>query len=139
MAINLLPDSVFLNISYFDGGSWHLSRRRQRLVHVCERWRSVGFASPTFLELGLVCGRTAYSSNVRSAKPSDSLIRQISNIGPVPPLNEFRPEQPAGHRGSTSRLRLSHGVLLERSRRGKCASPTSFATISFPKEPFLPQ
>jgi hypothetical protein len=60
--INILPDDVLLLVFHFDrviylenyhrldpSWKWH------RLVHVCQRWRSVVFASPNFLDLGLVC------------------------------------------------------------------------------------
>ena len=58
VTVNILPDDVLLLIFYFDGledsewwcisaVSWH------RLVHVCQRWRSVVFASPNFLGLRL--------------------------------------------------------------------------------------
>ena len=69
VTINVLPDDVFLLIFHFDrvahlnqlgdvnrlgdlpsGWRWH------RLIHVCQRWRSVVLASPNFLDLRLVCG-----------------------------------------------------------------------------------
>jgi hypothetical protein len=56
--INILPDDVLLQILHFDrledvSPSWRYSWHR--LVHVCRRWRSVVFASPNFLDLGLLC------------------------------------------------------------------------------------
>ena len=35
---------------------WRLPWRWHQLTHVCQRWRSVVFASPKFLDLALVCG-----------------------------------------------------------------------------------
>ena len=57
--INRLPDEILLHIFYFDRVEHYVqppSWRWRRLVHVCRRWRSVGFASPNFLHLRLVCG-----------------------------------------------------------------------------------
>ena len=84
--INILPDDVLVHIFHFDlvtyfedvdrmigsdttvshvprSGAWerdirlwHLPWGWCRLAHVCQRWRSVVFASPNFLDLKLVCG-----------------------------------------------------------------------------------
>ena len=66
VTINTLPEDVLLHIIHFDRmscvgtalrdtdamrGFW----RWDRLVHVCQRWRSVVFASPNFLDLELYC------------------------------------------------------------------------------------
>ena len=67
VTINILPDDVLLFIFYFDQAIyldglgdfdrvWLPSWRWHRLVHVCQRWRSVVFGSPNFLDLRLVCG-----------------------------------------------------------------------------------
>jgi hypothetical protein len=81
VTIDILPDDVLLLIFQFDlledqetfpylDGLRHLNGIKDldtleddelsllswhRLVHVCQRWRSVVFASPNFLDLGLVC------------------------------------------------------------------------------------
>ena len=76
VTINILPDDVLLHIFLFDRVT-HLVEQRDgdrvgrglgpqcsasvpwrwdRLVHVCQRWRSVIFALPKFLDLKLVCG-----------------------------------------------------------------------------------
>ena len=84
VTISILPDDVLLHIFFFDelkyrhtlgrggiyldglGGIYldglgGVDRQRRlpwtwhRLVHVCQRWRSVVFASPNFLGLRLVC------------------------------------------------------------------------------------
>ena len=66
VTINILPDDVLLLIFYFDRvttldelgrvGRQRPSWRWSRLVHVCQRWRSVVFASLIFLDLKLFCG-----------------------------------------------------------------------------------
>ena len=67
VTVNSLPEDVLLHIFYFDRLSFFdgleeidrlqgLSWSWRRLVHVCRTWRSVIFASPTFLDLSLVCG-----------------------------------------------------------------------------------
>ena len=84
-AISILPDDVLLHIFHFDRVTyfedvdrmidarviqfprtsesdtrdtrlWHLPWGWCRLTHVCQRWRSVVFASPNFLDLKLVFG-----------------------------------------------------------------------------------
>ena len=74
VTISILPDDVLLQVFFFDelkytsGRGWiyldgleGVDRLRRlpwtwhRLVHVCQRWRSVIFASPNFLGLRLVC------------------------------------------------------------------------------------
>ena len=83
-SINILPDDVLLLIFHFDRVTyfedvdrmiddssnqgpripvsdrdirlWRLPWGWRRLAHVCQRWRSVVFASPNFLDLKLVCG-----------------------------------------------------------------------------------
>ena len=58
VTIDILPDDVLLLVFLFDVLEvvdpsrclpWH------RLVHVCQRWRSLEFSSPNFLHLRLVC------------------------------------------------------------------------------------
>jgi hypothetical protein len=64
VTINILPDDVLLHIVDFDRIAYledidpwlRHSWRWHRLVHVCQRWRSVVFASPNFLGLRLVYG-----------------------------------------------------------------------------------
>ena len=66
VSINALPDDILLNIFVFDRVAFldglkgvyrsRLTWRWHRLVQVCRRWRSVVFASPTFLNLKLICG-----------------------------------------------------------------------------------
>jgi hypothetical protein len=63
--IDILPDDVLLTIfdfhvNYFEYLHKDLPRKDelevwQLLVHVCQRWRSVVFGSPRFLNLQLVC------------------------------------------------------------------------------------
>ena len=61
VTINILPDDVLLIIFLYDRSwhqRWHLNWNWHRLAHVCQRWRSVVFAYPNFLNLRLVCGPT---------------------------------------------------------------------------------
>ena len=67
MTINVLPDNVFLEIFSFclsDPTRYPLQRTRewQRLVHVCQSWRRIIFASPRRLDLHLSC---TYGTPVR--------------------------------------------------------------------------
>ena len=73
MTIDILPDNVFLDIFDFclfqpDWESWDSTGRIQRmkewqtLVHVCQRWRSLIYASPRRLDLYLRC---SYETRVR--------------------------------------------------------------------------
>jgi hypothetical protein len=77
VTINILPDDLLLRIFHFvrvthlhgleddpvislDGLEdvdpvWRLPWW-YRLIHVCQKWRSVVFAAPNFLNLRLVCG-----------------------------------------------------------------------------------
>ena len=67
VTINILPDEVLLLMFHFErliyldemrdyARAWRMLWRWHRLVHVCQRWRSVIFGSPNFLDLRLVCG-----------------------------------------------------------------------------------
>jgi F-box-like len=61
----MLPEDVLLRIFYFDRliyldeehdiPEYRVFWRWNRLAHVCQRWRSVVFGSPNFLDLKLVC------------------------------------------------------------------------------------
>jgi hypothetical protein len=66
VTISMLPEDVLLRIFHFDRliyldeergvfPAFRLFWRWHRLVHVCQRWRSVIFGSPNFLDLKLVC------------------------------------------------------------------------------------
>jgi hypothetical protein len=67
VTINILPNDVLLLIFHFNrmldiyregvvDQIWRLPWRWHQLTHVCQRWRSVAFASPKVLDLALVCG-----------------------------------------------------------------------------------
>ena len=67
MPIDILPDNVFLDIFSFcinDPTAYSSSHARdwQTLVHVCQRWRGIIFASPRRLDLHLPC---SYGTPVR--------------------------------------------------------------------------
>ena len=59
VSIDILPENVLLEIfSFCIGskiGSGYMDRQWQRLVHVCQRWRGLIFASPRRLDLHLKC------------------------------------------------------------------------------------
>ena len=88
VSIDTLPDELLLRIFdfdrviYLDGlaapdrlwrpslyWGWH------RLVHVCRRWRSVVFKSPTFLDLKLVCGPHTLVQFTRLWPPLPIILR----------------------------------------------------------------
>ncbi|KAF8269730.1 hypothetical protein EI94DRAFT_908459 [Lactarius quietus] len=57
-AINLLPDDIFLEIFAYCTRCWYWEvtqnmRTWQVLVHVCQRWRQIIYASPRYLDLFL--------------------------------------------------------------------------------------
>jgi hypothetical protein len=67
VTIDMLPDNVFLEIFDFCQGDPTIQviqrmREWQRLVHVCQRWRSIIFSSPCCLDLRLSC---SYGTPVR--------------------------------------------------------------------------
>jgi hypothetical protein len=56
VTVDILPEDVLLHVFHFvqlKHEEWHQSWHQ--LVHVCRKWRSVIFGSPTFLDLRLVC------------------------------------------------------------------------------------
>ena len=72
VTINILPDDVLLHI-------FRLSWRWDRLVHVCRRWRSIVFGSPTFLDLRLVCGPRTRVELTGIWPPLPIIIRDMAN------------------------------------------------------------
>ena len=65
VTVNILPDDILLLIFHFYrvieklagvDRAQRLSWGWDRLAHVCQRWRSIVFASPRFLDLALICG-----------------------------------------------------------------------------------
>ena len=100
VAINILPDDVLLLIFLFDrvdglkdADRLNLSWRWHRLVHVCQRWRSVVFASPNFLHVRLVCGP---ASDRRTAlldiwPPLPIILRNIDSlpVQTIPKIRDF--------------------------------------------------
>jgi hypothetical protein len=83
VTIGTLPDDVLLELFKFyleqsdDANAWQVKRRPEEmwciLVHVCQRWRKVVFASPCRLNLKLVC---------TSRRPA----REILDIWPALPI-----------------------------------------------------
>ena len=80
----MLPDEVLLVIFYFClDGDIPVEERQdawQLLVHVCQRWRSVIFESPHYLELELVCTARTPARDLLDVWPAFPLI--ISCISP---------------------------------------------------------
>ena len=87
--INILPDDVLLNIFDFiraippevrqDRVGRTCSSWWHQLVHVCQRWRTVIFASPKFLDLVLVCGPTTRTELLGIWPPLPIIIRSKLN------------------------------------------------------------
>ena len=71
-----LPDDVLLHIFYFyvnrtpEGYAWHKLDIWHTLVHVCQRWRYVVFASPKRLNLRLLCHHARLAKNLLDVWPS---------------------------------------------------------------------
>ena len=51
--IDMLPDELLLEI--FDWDDWSYDEQWHALVHVCQRWRQIAFASSRRLRLGILC------------------------------------------------------------------------------------
>jgi hypothetical protein len=93
VTINILPDDVLLLIfrfnrmTYIDGlavntvidRARRLPWRWHQLVHVCQRWRSVVFASPKFLDLALVYGPSTPLELIGIWPPLPIIIRDMDN------------------------------------------------------------
>ncbi|KAH9168999.1 hypothetical protein EDB89DRAFT_2201182 [Lactarius sanguifluus] len=66
--ISILPDDVFREIFVFCLSDSHSIQHMmvwQSLVHVCQRWRQITFASPRYLDLHLYCSyRTPFRKNL---------------------------------------------------------------------------
>ena len=91
MTINQLPDEVLLHIFRFDGAGHYIRRsswKWHRSVHVCRRWRSVGFASPNSLQLRLVCGPRTPVELTRIWPPLLIIIRDELDL-PMPEDYDF--------------------------------------------------
>ena len=95
MTINVLPDDVLLLIFHFDrvaylnplGDASRLgdvavvpSWRWHRLIHVCQRWRSVVLASPGFLDLRLVCSPNTRVELMAIWPPLPIIIRDAGRL-----------------------------------------------------------
>jgi hypothetical protein len=96
VTINILPDDVLLLIFHFyreiclegqgvvdqmQGLPW----RWHQLVHVCQRWRSVVFASPKFLDLALVCDHSTPLELIGIWPPLPIIIKDRFDI----PMRDF--------------------------------------------------
>jgi hypothetical protein len=73
VTIRTLPDNALLEIFYFYMGKSRGTESWITLVHVCQRWRNIIFASPRRLNLRLLC---------EDRKP----VRELLNIWPALPI-----------------------------------------------------
>ena len=100
VSINILPDDILLLIFHFDRVTYidglaavdygrRLLWRWHRLVHVCQRWRSIVFASPKFLDLALVCGPSTPMELIDIWPPFPIIIRDRDYI-PIPKDYDFQ-------------------------------------------------
>jgi hypothetical protein len=82
--INMLPNDVFLDIFQFLVSEW------QRLVHVCQRWRRIIFASPRGLDLKILCTYgTPVKKNLGCWPPFPIIVDYFTWSGPgLPPIYE---------------------------------------------------
>ena len=88
--VNILPDDVLLLIFHFDRVAYlngldyvdrlHPSWKWYRLVHVCQSWRSVVFASPNFLDLRLFCGPSTRVELIDIWPPLPIIIKDVVNL-----------------------------------------------------------
>ena len=89
VTINMLPNDILLLIFHFDRmthvdklavvNSAHLRWRWHRLIHVCQRWRSIVFRSPKFLDLALVCDPSTPVELIDIWPPLPIIIRDRIN------------------------------------------------------------
>ncbi|KAI9510569.1 hypothetical protein F5148DRAFT_553435 [Russula earlei] len=80
VTIDTIPDDVLVQIFHFYGNHWE--NEWHRLVHVCQRWRSIVFASPHHLNL-----RIKYSGK----RP----LSQMMDVWPVLPVAIFYSQNPS--------------------------------------------
>jgi hypothetical protein len=113
MTINILPDDVLLIIFHFDVLEdispvlclpWH------RLVHVCQRWRSLTFASPNFLHLRLICSPWTRVKFTSIWPPLPIIIRDMADW-PMPHNYDFNAAIVHPNRVSEIDLRLTSSQL----------------------------
>ena len=98
VTINTFPDEVLLHIFYFDRPPFldtlnvvnrpRPSWRWHRLAQVCQKWRSVIFGSPVFLDLRLVCSPRTRVEFTGIWPPLPIIIRNIVNW-PMPEDYDF--------------------------------------------------
>jgi hypothetical protein len=111
----ILPDDVLLLIFHFDrvvyldglgvdDRMWGISWRWHRLAHVCQRWRSVVFASPKFLDLALVCGPSTPLELVGIWPPLPIIIREGLHA-PMP--NDYDFDAAIAHRSRVCEIDLN--------------------------------
>ena len=71
LTINVLPDDILLLVFSLCNPRGHVDKpvtwQWCRLVHVCQRWRRIVFASPRYLGLVIIIGYRARTGSVRRA------------------------------------------------------------------------
>jgi hypothetical protein len=80
MSIDALPDDVLLDIFDFYVSNAGV-QEWQSLVHVCRRWRSVVFGSPSRLDLALFCTTRTPTRDTLDVWPALPLLIQVSFPG----------------------------------------------------------
>jgi hypothetical protein len=100
VTIDILPDDIlllvfhFYRVTYIDGlavvdRERRLPWRWDQLVHVCQRWRSIVFASPKSLDLVLVCGPSTPLELIDIWPPFPIIIRDREDM-PIPKDYDFQ-------------------------------------------------
>ena len=105
VTINILPDDILLLIFHFDRVTYidglaavdyapcyerRLLWRWHRLVWVCQRWRSIVFASQKFLKLALLCGPRTRMALINDIWPPLPIIIRIWDNRWMPDDYDFR-------------------------------------------------
>ena len=113
--IDILPDNVFLEIFSFSiedpfeyaSSHWH-PREWKTLVHVCQRWRGIIFASPRRLDLHLRCSHgTPVRKNLVFWPATLPLIVDYDNFGgPISPEDEDNIDAALEHPSRVRRVNI---------------------------------
>ena len=135
MTIDDLPDDVLLHIFLFDR-SIHLDVldsfkryrhwRWDRLVHVCHSWRSIIFASPSFLDLKLVCCPWSRMESTGIWPPLPIVIIDYKVYRPCPADYSF--DAVTAHRNLVRKIDL-RGILSSQMQRLASAMRGQFPTL----------
>ena len=108
MTVNILPDDVLLDVFDFYRGDDEYSTIEmwKSLVHACQRWRSIIFASPRHLCLVLQCDARTWVSKLLDTWP------------PFPIIIRYLPEEREGNIIAARALRERiTGIRFEKIQR----------------------